>query len=253
MTVYGAAMAAGYDRGRALRAEDVGRWMLAARPYLPGSGGRILDLGAGTGRFSDALAHCSGATVVACEPSSAMRAASRSNGTAALVVGGTAEAAPFGDAVFDAVWASQVVHHVTGLSAFAATVRRVLRPGGHLLVRGGFGPVEALPLYRWFPDAWAADRAVRLPLARIGAALAAAGLAPAAHVRVSQVFAATAGELVERVRARSLSNLAALPDEAFRAGLSVLRRDAAAGRIEEPVIDALDLVVYALAPLTARR
>jgi hypothetical protein len=47
---YDQPMAARYDRGRELHAADVERWMDAARPYLPGAGGRILDLGAGTGR-----------------------------------------------------------------------------------------------------------------------------------------------------------------------------------------------------------
>jgi SAM-dependent methyltransferase len=111
--------------------------MAVARPYLPGRGGAILDLGAGTGRFSDALARCTGAAVVAGEPPPAMRAAFRA-AVAAPVVAGTAKAAPFRGAAFDAVRASQVVHHVTDLAAFAATVRRVLRSAGHLLLRGGF-------------------------------------------------------------------------------------------------------------------
>jgi SAM-dependent methyltransferase len=72
---YDASMAAGYDAGRRLRTVDVDRWMTVARPYLPRAGGRILDLGAGTGRFSAALAQTCGATVVACEPSPAMRTA----------------------------------------------------------------------------------------------------------------------------------------------------------------------------------
>ena len=78
MATYGVRMAAGYDRGRGLRAEDVARWMAAARSYLPAGGGRILDLGAGTGRFSAALAGATGASVVACEPSAEMRAVCRS-------------------------------------------------------------------------------------------------------------------------------------------------------------------------------
>jgi SAM-dependent methyltransferase len=152
-------MAAGYDRGRGLRSRDVEKWMAAASPYLPSAGGRILDLGAGTGRFSAVLAESCGAEVFACEPSAAMRAALRSNLPDALLVAGTAEAVPFRAGVFDAVWASQVVHHVRDLPAFAAGLRHVLRPQGHLLIRGGFGSVQELPLYRYFPLAWAADSA----------------------------------------------------------------------------------------------
>src|SRR5690349_5614733 len=49
---------------------------------------------------------------------------------------------------------------------FAAGLRHVLRPKGHLLIRGGFGPVQELPLYRYFPLAWAERNAVRLTLER---------------------------------------------------------------------------------------
>lgn len=79
---------------------------------LPTNCGRILDLGTGTGQFSAALARTTGATVVTCEPSAAMRAAA------------PAEAMPFRDGAFDDVGASRVVHH----AASAATVRHVLPP-----------------------------------------------------------------------------------------------------------------------------
>jgi SAM-dependent methyltransferase len=248
LMTYGSAMAAGYDRGRALRAADIDRWMAAARPYLPVAGGRILDLGAGTGRFSDALARSSGARVVACEPSAAMRSVLSSNRPDVDVVGGAAEAVPFRTDTFDAVWASQMVHHVQDLPAFAANLRRVLRPGGHLLIRGGFGPTEELPLYRYFPLAWAANAAVRLSLPRIAGVLADVDIAMTHRVQVEQTFAEDADELVEKVRLRSLSNLAALPDRAFREGLRTLRRHAAEGRIAGPVVERLDLVIFRALP-----
>ena len=121
--VYTDAMAANYDRGRRLRPVDIDRWLAAAAPYLPGGDGRILDLGAGTGRFSAALARVSGATVVALEPSAAMRTLCRVNSPPeVLVVGGTAQAMPFRDNTFDAVWASQVIHHIADLPAFAVNL-----------------------------------------------------------------------------------------------------------------------------------
>ena len=133
-SVYGTAMADAYRRGRNLRPVDVAAWLTAAAPYLPGPGGRILDLGAGTGRFTTALGAAAGATVIACEPSAAMRAVFDA-GTP--LVGGVAEALPFAPGSVDAVWASQVLHHVRDRSAFAHGIRHVLRPSGHLLLRGG--------------------------------------------------------------------------------------------------------------------
>ncbi|GAB2606909.1 hypothetical protein Aab01nite_02160 [Paractinoplanes abujensis] len=237
---YGPSMAAAYDRGRGLRPADVERWMVAARPYLPTGDGWILDLGAGTGRFTAALTRISGARVVACEPAAAMRAVLRENLPHAPAVGGVAEAAPFAADVFDAVWASQMIHHVGDPAALAAELRRILRPEGHLLIRGGFGPVQDIPLYRWFPQAWADGTAARLGLDRITGVLGEAGLVMVEHRQVEQTFAETADELVGKASTRSLSPLAALPDQIFQAGLAQLRQDA----VDEPIVERLDLVVF---------
>jgi ubiquinone/menaquinone biosynthesis C-methylase UbiE len=235
--VFDAGMAARYDGGRRLRKADVGAWMDAARPYLPGDGGRILDLGAGTGRFTAALASASGARVIACEPSAAMRAVS----PAGPVVGGSAEALPFRDAVFDAIWASQMVHHVRDLGAFAGNVRRVLKVGGRLVVRAGFGVPDELPFYRYFPAAWPDRTEMPSLLKSLTAALA---LPVVAHRTVEQILASSPAEFVAKARSRSLSNLATLDDELFHAGLEDMERDSADGRMPSPIVERLDLVVF---------
>jgi ubiquinone/menaquinone biosynthesis C-methylase UbiE len=240
--VYDESMAASYDRGRRLRTPDSDGWMSAARPYLPGVGGRVLDLGAGTGRFSAALARASGATIVACEPSAAMRAACAATHPHLLIVAGTAQEAPFQAGSFHAVWASQVIHHVPDLPAFAATMRRILTPAGHLLLRGGFGRVEELLLHQYFPDAW--SNSAMPPLSAITQTLGGVGMEPVAHVKVRQVIAADAEELIGKVRSRTLSNLASLPDAAFDAGLRALQQDAATGAIPYPVAEHLHLAVF---------
>jgi SAM-dependent methyltransferase len=235
-SVYGAAMADAYPRGRYLREADLTTWMATAAPYLPGPGGRILDLGAGTGRFTTVLAESTGATVIACEPSAAMRAAFPAG---APLVGGAAEALPFGRAAFDAVWASQMLHHVRDVDAFARNVHRVLRPGGHLLLRGGFGPPEAMPLPRWFPTAF---RDFGFLLTDVTDRLGALGVSVTATIHVPQRYAGSAAELVDKVATRSLSNLARLPDEEFAAGLDAVRRDAPGLRY--PLEERLDLIVF---------
>jgi SAM-dependent methyltransferase len=242
--VYDDAMAAGYEHGRRLRARDIDAWMAAARRYLPGVGGLVLDLGAGTGRFSVALAEVTGAMVVACEPSDAMRAVCRVNCPQVPVVAGTAQAAPFQVEVFDAIWASQVVHHVDDLAAFAAGVRRVLKPGGHLLLRGGFGPPSELPLYRYFPEAWAPGTAVTVSLSKVSEVLAAAGINLCRHVKVEQVLAESPDELIDRVRTRSLSNLAGLADAVFHDGLRAMEQHARDGGMPQRIVERLDLVVF---------
>ena len=67
-------LAAVYDRDRAQPLEAMEPWRTALAAYLPpASGLPVLDLGAGTGLFSAAIAHWFDAAVVAVEPSQGMR------------------------------------------------------------------------------------------------------------------------------------------------------------------------------------
>src|ERR1700745_1252569 len=120
--VFETGLAGRYDAGRRLRPSDIGAWMSAARPFLPGSGGRVLDLGAGTGRVTSALAEVSGVSLVGCRRAAASAAAAWRVGCCARpLVGGSGEALPFRDGSFGAIWASQMIHHVRDLGAFPAS------------------------------------------------------------------------------------------------------------------------------------
>jgi SAM-dependent methyltransferase len=243
--MYDARMAAAYVRGRRLSAGTMDAWMAAAAPYLPGPGGLVLDLGAGTGRFSAALAETCRATVVACEPSAAMRTTCRAQvGPGVPVVGGRAEALPFAGATFHAVWFSQVIHHVADPAASVAELRRVLRPGGYVLLRGGFGDPAELPLYPYFPQAWETGYDWPAALRETTVLLDRVGMRQVSHRLVEQEMAADAADLVDRVRTRSLSLLAQLPDAVYETGLAALEAAARAGRVPSPVTERLDFVIF---------
>ena len=95
------------------------------------AGRRVLDLGCGKGRFSQALAE-RGATVVGLDLSAAMLLG------AAHVdrVRASARRLPFGPASFDGVIAVEVFEHLApaSLDLVCGEVRRVLRPGGKLVI-----------------------------------------------------------------------------------------------------------------------
>lgn len=97
----------------------------ALRPLLPA--GRCLEVGVGTGRFAEALGVREGV-----EPSPRM--AERARGRGVDVQIGVAEALPFPDAGFDAVLMVTTVCFVADLPRALAETRRVLRPGGTLVV-----------------------------------------------------------------------------------------------------------------------
>lgn len=88
---------------------------------------RVLDIGCGTGGFSDAL-RGRGHTVFGTDPHARELALDP-----AWYVPGTSDRLPFPNASFDAVCAFDVLEHVDDATALAEC-RRILRPGGHLFV-----------------------------------------------------------------------------------------------------------------------
>jgi SAM-dependent methyltransferase len=115
------------------------RIVLASLDLQPGEA--VLDVGSGPGLLAADMAAAVGpeGTVHGIEPSESMLAiAARREaaaGSAALAFGpGDAGALPFADASFDAVVATQVYEYVEDVATALAEVRRVLRPGGRLLV-----------------------------------------------------------------------------------------------------------------------
>jgi demethylmenaquinone methyltransferase/2-methoxy-6-polyprenyl-1,4-benzoquinol methylase len=92
-----------------------------------------LDLAAGTGTSSAALARESGATVVACDFSLGMLRVGARRGVPHLVAG-DGLALPFRDAAFDAVTISFGLRNLHDLDAGLAELRRVTKPGGRLVV-----------------------------------------------------------------------------------------------------------------------
>jgi SAM-dependent methyltransferase len=94
------------------------------------AGRRVIDLGAGTGKFTELLIG-SGAQVVAVEPVAEMRAKLEAALPDITAVDGTSEAIPFDDATADAVVSAQAFHWFDPGRAVPEIVR-VLRPGGGL-------------------------------------------------------------------------------------------------------------------------
>jgi SAM-dependent methyltransferase len=91
---------------------------------------RVLDLGAGTGKFSKVLL-ATGAKVVALDAVPAMLDQLTERYPEVGATLGDAEALPFEDASFDAVVCAQSFHWFAKATVLAE-IRRVLRSGGHL-------------------------------------------------------------------------------------------------------------------------
>ena len=99
------------------------------------SGHRVLDAGCGSGPLSAAL-RAGGAVVTGFDSSRAMveLARRRLGEDAALLVADIGRPLPFADGAFDDVVSSLVLHYLRDWTAPLAELRRVLRPGGRLIL-----------------------------------------------------------------------------------------------------------------------
>jgi ubiquinone/menaquinone biosynthesis C-methylase UbiE len=117
-----------YARGRPDYPQEIDGWLADRLGCGPGIA--VVDLGAGTGKFTGRLV-ATGASVIAVEPVEGMRRQFAAALPDVRVLAGQAEAMPFEDASQDVVVCAQSFHWFATAAALGEIVR-VLRPGGRL-------------------------------------------------------------------------------------------------------------------------
>lgn len=117
-----------YERGRPEYPAQALRFAFDTLGIAAGT--TLVDLGAGSGKFTGTLAK-SGANITAVEPIEGMRAKFRALHPGIEMREGAAERIPLPDQSADAVVAAQAFHWFDGPAALGE-IHRVLRPGGKL-------------------------------------------------------------------------------------------------------------------------
>ena len=119
----------------------MGRWSRAIGEkfldwFTPPSGARWLDVGCGTGAFSELIARrCEPKSITGIDPSAAQVDYARKQLIAHTFEVADSMALPFGDATFDIVASALVIHFIPDRAKAFAEMKRVLRAGG---VVGGY-------------------------------------------------------------------------------------------------------------------
>ncbi len=224
---YDGERAAAFDAERAasdaqlVEVHDVVVAELAATPRRP-----VLDVGAGTGLWSDRLARWLELPVIAVEPSAAMLSVLAEKGLQDVVaLRGRAERLPLRTGCCAAAWLSTVVHHFDYLTTAAEEVARVLVPNGIVLVRSSFPDQPSGEVYptRFFPSA---GRVVaHFPdLDEVVSTFSRVGLALRRRHTPNEVAARTRTAFLKRVEQRADSLVRELSDEEFASGVRAMRR-----------------------------
>lgn len=246
-TDYDGRMAEVYDSARTLPLETLEAWRIVLARYLPLPDDLpVLDLGSGTGLFSNAMAEWFDTGVVGVEPAEGMRrqAARKTTHGRVAYVGGKAEEIPLADGCCGCAWLSTVIHHISDLHACAREMRRVLHPTGPILIRTRFaGRCDDVELFRFFPEAKTAAERWWPGVDDAIDAFATAGFRAESLDSVREVTAPSLAAYFEMVRLRADSTLEVLSDDDFARGIRALQAAAARETAPRPIMDRFDLLV----------
>jgi ubiquinone/menaquinone biosynthesis C-methylase UbiE len=236
-----------YDCGRDHGPEVLRLWMnlvssgVGKRPVKT-----ILDLGCGTGRFSEALAAQFDAEVVGFDPSKKMleQARGKLRDPRVRYELGRGEAIPLADDSVDLIFMSMIFHHLDDPALAARECRRVLQEGATAFLRAGTR--EQIPLYpyvEFFPESRPILNECLPAGAFVREVFESAGFRTVASDLVVQEIAPDYAAYAEKLSAGADSVLARLSRSDFEAGIKAIRAHAA--RVgEQKVCEPIDLFIF---------
>lgn len=237
----------GYDRGRDHGPEVTQLWMdVVASCVGKQRLNTILDLGCGTGRFSESLADHFDAEVVGIDPSEKMlkQAQRKLRDHRVRYQPGCGEAIPLPDDSVDLVFMSMTFHHFRDQVLAARECRRVLRDGATALLRTGSRErIPSYPYVEFFPESVPIMEDCLPTGAFVQEVFESAGFSMVSSDVIIQQIAPDYETYVEKVSAGADSVLAQLSPADFRAGIEAMRVYATSAG-NKPVVEPIDVFVF---------
>ncbi|MCP4542729.1 MAG: methyltransferase domain-containing protein [Chloroflexi bacterium] len=185
---------------------------------------KILDIGCGTGNYTDILQKLTGAQVYGIEPSKGMLDKAQQKNAHIVFRQGTAAGIPFEEAFFDFVYMTDVIHHVPDIAAMFAEIYRVLGAQGKVCIgTQSHAQIAARPTARFFPGTVRVDQERYPDIEEIVVAARGQGLE---YIKQEILFKEHAVDLdkayLELVRKKGYSMLHLISDDEYQAGLRAL-------------------------------
>ena len=206
----------------------------------------ILDLGCGTGRFSESLAAYFDAQVVGIDPSKKMldQAQKKLRDTRVTYKPGRGEAIPLPNNAVDLIFTSMTFHHFNDPVLVARECRRVLRDGGIVFLRTGTRDrIPSYPYFDFFPRSHPILEE-RLPSTNcVREVFESAGFKTVWSDVVVQQIAPDCAAYVEKLSAGADSVLAQLSPADFQAGIEAMKAHAKVVD-DKPVTEPIDVFVF---------
>ena len=229
-----------YRSARRLSQSTMRRWLTAisrSAPLKPGA--RIADVGCGTGRFSSGLAEIYQSQVIGLDRSINMLSEASVRHRQVWFCLSDAEVLPLRQGSMGMVFLSNVIHHLGDLRRAAEGFARVLQPDGYVVVRNYLrDQLRHLPYLEFFPEALTFSMDSLDSKREVEHAFGGADFHLASYRSIEQPVADSPNLYLAKIHSRVYSDLAAISDEAFEAGVARMAAAVSAGwrrSLAEPI------------------